>query len=217
MKNVWQQLLNDETGVIISSELALVGTVGVLGMAVGLEAVSTAVNQELNDLSSAFGSLNQSYSLRSLSKAGHGRVSGSCFTNQVRGNAGLNLSEICGQGGGVNSNQMLIGSNAQGLVGASVPVLGGQVIENQVIEEVLEERCPVKTEEIVCPEDEIIEEHVIRRRVKANGAATLNDDCARNSQINVIKKGSNPEIRLNSIPVQRSAPEKIEIKPKKRN
>ena len=212
MKNLWQRLLQDETGVIVSSELALVGTVGVLGMAVGLEAVSTAVNQELNDLASAFGSLNQSFSLRSLSKAGHGRVTGSCFTNQVRANVGLNLGEICGQGGSALSSPMTMGSTPQGL---RQQIVEERLLETQVIEEVLEEQCPVKTEEIVCPEDEVIEEHIIRRRVKANSAATLDADCARRSPINVIKKGPNSGSNVNSIPNSKSTPDRIETKQRK--
>ena len=58
LKNLW----NDESGVIISAELALVLTIAVLAMVVGLSEVAVAVNTELNDLSNAIGALNQSYS-----------------------------------------------------------------------------------------------------------------------------------------------------------
>lgn len=54
-------LLNDETGFIVSAELVLVLTIAVLSMVVGLSEVAIAVNTELNDLSNAFGALNQSY------------------------------------------------------------------------------------------------------------------------------------------------------------
>lgn len=37
---------------MLSSEIALVGTVGILGMVVGLESVTSAVNSELNDFAS---------------------------------------------------------------------------------------------------------------------------------------------------------------------
>lgn len=56
-----REFLNDETGVIISAELILVLTLAVLAMVVGLSEVAIAVNTELNDLSNAFGSLNQSF------------------------------------------------------------------------------------------------------------------------------------------------------------
>lgn len=55
------QLLNDESGVIISAELVLVLTIGVLAMVVGLAEVAVAVNTELNDVSNAIGALNQSF------------------------------------------------------------------------------------------------------------------------------------------------------------
>ncbi len=55
------KLLKDESGVIISAELALVLTIAVLAMVVGLSEVAVAVNTELNDISNAIGALNQSY------------------------------------------------------------------------------------------------------------------------------------------------------------
>ena len=55
------KLINDESGVIISAELALVLTIAVLAMVVGLSEVAVAVNTELNDLSNAIGALDQSY------------------------------------------------------------------------------------------------------------------------------------------------------------
>lgn len=56
-KSFWM----DESGFVISAELVLVLTIGVLSMIVGLHEVSVAVNTELNDLSNAFGALNQSF------------------------------------------------------------------------------------------------------------------------------------------------------------
>ncbi len=58
---MWKKLWNDEAGLIISAELALVLTIGVLAMVVGLSEVAVAINTELNDISNAFGALNQSY------------------------------------------------------------------------------------------------------------------------------------------------------------
>ena len=57
-----KKLINDESGVIISAELALVLTIATLAMVVGLSEVAKAVNTELNDISNAIGALNQSYS-----------------------------------------------------------------------------------------------------------------------------------------------------------
>jgi Flp pilus assembly pilin Flp len=57
-----KQLWNDEVGFVISAELVLVLTIGVLAMIVGLSEVAVAVNTELNDISNAIGALNQSYS-----------------------------------------------------------------------------------------------------------------------------------------------------------
>ena len=58
---MFRQLLNDESGVIISAELVLVLTIAVLAMVVGLSEVAVAVNTELNDISNAIGALNQGY------------------------------------------------------------------------------------------------------------------------------------------------------------
>lgn len=51
----------DEAGFIISAELALVLTVAVLAMVVGLSEIAVAINTELNDISNAFGAMDQSY------------------------------------------------------------------------------------------------------------------------------------------------------------
>ncbi len=64
---MFTKFLNDESGVIISAELALVLTVAVLAMVVGLSEVAVAVNTELNDLSNAIGALNQTYHVSGFS------------------------------------------------------------------------------------------------------------------------------------------------------
>ena len=61
-KSLW----NDEYGVIMSAEIVLIGTILVLGMIVGLVELQFAVVFELNDLSSAIGNLDQSYSTSGL-------------------------------------------------------------------------------------------------------------------------------------------------------
>jgi len=55
------KLWNDDCGAIISAELALVLSIIVIGVVVGLSEIAVAVNTELNDLSNAIGALNQGY------------------------------------------------------------------------------------------------------------------------------------------------------------
>jgi len=56
-----KKLLQDETGIVLSAEVVMIGTLGVLGTVVGLNAVSTAVDQELREFAGAIRSLDQSY------------------------------------------------------------------------------------------------------------------------------------------------------------
>ena len=57
----FNQLINDEAGFIVSAELVLVATIAVLSMIVGLSEVAENVNQELEDVGSAFGAMNQCF------------------------------------------------------------------------------------------------------------------------------------------------------------
>ena len=76
MLSLITKLYNDEAGFIVSAELILISTIGVLAMVVGLSEVASAVNQELEDVASAFGAINQSYRYSGLE--GHtGSVAGS--------------------------------------------------------------------------------------------------------------------------------------------
>ena len=59
--NILNALKNDESGFVVSAELVLVGTILVLGMIVGLTELSYNVNQELEDLGSGIGAINQTY------------------------------------------------------------------------------------------------------------------------------------------------------------
>ncbi len=70
MTSLLKTLCQDEAGFIVSAELILISTVAVLAMVVGLSEVSRAINQELNDVASAFGSVNQSFRYQGLT--GHG-------------------------------------------------------------------------------------------------------------------------------------------------
>ena len=58
---ILQSLWSDESGVILSAELVLIGTILVIGMIVGLVELQCAVVGELSDLGDAIGNLDQSY------------------------------------------------------------------------------------------------------------------------------------------------------------
>jgi Flp pilus assembly pilin Flp len=81
MKTILSQLKNDEAGFIISAELVLVSTIVILAMVVGLSEVSHNINDELEDVGSAFGGVNQSYHF-ALSHGAKGCMKGSCFSDQ---------------------------------------------------------------------------------------------------------------------------------------
>jgi hypothetical protein len=53
MLKLLKKLSKDENGIIISSEIVLVGTILVIGSIVGLASLSHAVNHELNDVARA--------------------------------------------------------------------------------------------------------------------------------------------------------------------
>ncbi|WP_437202411.1 branched-chain amino acid aminotransferase [Planctomicrobium sp. SH664] len=78
MNALLTSLINDEAGFIVSAELVLVSTIAVLGMVVGLSEVSHNVNNELEDVGSAFASLKQDYKVHCSS--GHkGWMAGSSY------------------------------------------------------------------------------------------------------------------------------------------
>ena len=64
MNALLTKLMNDEAGFIVSAELVLIATVGVLTLAVGLSEVSLNINNELQDVGRAFGSINQSFNIQ---------------------------------------------------------------------------------------------------------------------------------------------------------
>ena len=61
MSTILKSFWSDEAGFLISSELVLVATIGVLGTIAGLAEIAAAITTELNDVSNAIGSLNQSF------------------------------------------------------------------------------------------------------------------------------------------------------------
>ena len=78
MTNIITSLLNDEAGFIVSAELVLVATIGVLSLIVGLSEVAFNINQELEDVGSAFGSINQTYQYNGVAGS-KGKAEGSAF------------------------------------------------------------------------------------------------------------------------------------------
>jgi len=82
MTTLFTALMNDEAGFIVSAELVLVSSIAVLGMVVGLSEVALNVNEELEDVGSAFGAMNQSYCLKGV--MGHqASVSGGEFRDNT--------------------------------------------------------------------------------------------------------------------------------------
>ena len=88
MRNLW----NDESGFIISAELVLVLTIAVLAMVVGLASVSHAINEELVDLSNAFGAVDQTFNVKGMRKPvsdcgaehpDHAKVAGFGFNDRL--------------------------------------------------------------------------------------------------------------------------------------
>ena len=73
-KTIVARLYKDQHGFIVSAELVLVATIAVLAMVVGLSEVAININNELEDVGSAFGSLNQSFHFQGQSGCGASAV-----------------------------------------------------------------------------------------------------------------------------------------------
>ena len=82
MTKLLTALCKDEAGFIVSAELVLISTIAVLSMVVGLSELSYNVNQELEDVGSAIGSINQSYCY-SMPSGKKGHMSGSRFQDKT--------------------------------------------------------------------------------------------------------------------------------------
>lgn|GEM_PF-1217641 len=75
MLNLLKSLRRDEYGVILSTEIVIIGTLLVVGLISGIACLQTSVNNELQDLGGAVDALDQSYSFASIRKSG---VIGQC-------------------------------------------------------------------------------------------------------------------------------------------
>lgn len=82
MNTLMHNFYADEAGFIISSELILIATITVLAMVVGLAEVRSAVVEELEDVGSAVGSMQQSYWVEGLISHDKAATSGSSFADE---------------------------------------------------------------------------------------------------------------------------------------
>ncbi|MEZ6043279.1 MAG: branched-chain amino acid aminotransferase [Planctomycetaceae bacterium] len=94
--NLLNALKNDNNGFVVSAELVLVGTILVLGMIVGLTELSFNVNQELEDVGSAIGGINQTY-YYTLASGRKGEAVGSTF---------LDFEDECDNACDINCNSV---------------------------------------------------------------------------------------------------------------
>jgi Flp pilus assembly pilin Flp len=79
MTGLFTKLLRDENGFLISAKLILISTIAVIGLVVGLSEVAFGVNNELEDVGSAIGSMNQSFYVNGQHSEGKGCTAGSEF------------------------------------------------------------------------------------------------------------------------------------------
>ncbi len=92
--NLFKELWDDESGLILSAEAVTVGTVGVLGAIVGLQAAGSAINGELKEMAGAIRSLDQSYAF-----AGHrGCGAWTAGSYYVQPCVQQSLAELCPDG-----------------------------------------------------------------------------------------------------------------------
>ena len=82
MTTIFAALINDEAGFIVSAELVLVSTIAVLSMVVGLSEIALNVNNELEDIGSAFGAINQTFVVQGI-KGCQGYVGGTEFRDNI--------------------------------------------------------------------------------------------------------------------------------------
>lgn len=74
----WKSFWSDEGGSVVSAEMVMLGTVGVVGAGVGIDMARTAVNDEMRDVAFAIRSLDQSYEVQGYSTC-KAAVAGSSF------------------------------------------------------------------------------------------------------------------------------------------
>jgi Flp pilus assembly pilin Flp len=74
---------NDEAGFVVSAELVLVATIAILAMIVGLSEIAISINNELEDVAAAFGSMNQSFQYKGVQGHNGYNTVGSSYLDKV--------------------------------------------------------------------------------------------------------------------------------------
>ncbi|MCO6457788.1 MAG: hypothetical protein J5I93_20985 [Pirellulaceae bacterium] len=85
-----RRLWSDEAGFVVSTELAIIATILVIGMIVGLTTIRDQVVQELADVAGMISQLNQSYSFSAIT-GHHSTTAGSFGIDRVD-----SCDQICG-------------------------------------------------------------------------------------------------------------------------
>lgn len=67
---LFNELWNDESGAVVSAELVLLGTLGVIGLGVGAAAVANSLEAELEEVALSIRSLDQSYHVKGFKGSG---------------------------------------------------------------------------------------------------------------------------------------------------
>jgi len=105
MLNLLKALRQDEYGVILSTEIVIIGSILVIGLITGLTCLQKSVNEELKDVAGAIGALDQSYAFSGHQKPGLvGRccawTAGSSYLNCEAGAAAFRTEIVgcCNQG-----------------------------------------------------------------------------------------------------------------------
>ena len=98
MNALVNSLIHDEAGFILSAELVLIGSIAILAMIVGLSEVAISINNELEDVASAFGAMNQSFRANGMNGHG-GQSSGSSHGDQSDFCDGKGITSVSPNGG----------------------------------------------------------------------------------------------------------------------
>ena len=97
---------NDESGFIVSAELVLIATIMVIGLIAGMVEVQWAVVGELNDVSDAIGSLNQSFQFTGFTSFKNQASSGNTIKGRFAGSSFVDTVEEC------DNNQCTLGCDS---------------------------------------------------------------------------------------------------------
>ncbi len=180
MRKLMNQLLQDETGAIISAEMVIIATVVVLALVVGWNAVAGAMVGELVDVATAFGSLNQSYNYRGIAHVGHASCSGSGFfdlcsnivldtDNQTTvGGGGRTSGGSFGGGGSFASGSATASVSASAAAEQPAAFIDTYTVEGAEEVAVLEEMAVLVEEETVQAQavEKVDECEVLRKKVE---------------------------------------------------